>query len=179
MKNSIKAIAATALIIVLSSGNSYAQEVSSVSAPGKTAYASTTAATAEKNNHISAAVVNPITAAKFSTLFPAATNQKWTGKDNNVWVSFLNNGRKATASFTPKGKMNYVITDCAMEQLPESFRKTISKEYASYSLYNAIEIKAYDAVAYQVVLENASTYITLKFTSEGVEEIQQLKKTAS
>lgn len=177
MKNSIKAIAATALIIVLSSGNSYAQEMSSVSAPGKAAYASTTTATTENNSHISATVVNPMIAAKFSALFPGATSQQWGSSDNNFWVSFLNNGRKASASFTLKGKIKYIITDCAMEQLPESLRKTISKEYASFNLYSAIEIKAYDTVAYQAVLENASTYVTLKFTNEGVEEIQQLKKT--
>ena len=179
MKNSIKAIAATALIIILSSGNSSAQEMSAVSAPGKTAHVSTTTARAENNNYLSTAAVNPMILAKFSALFPGATSQQWGSSDNNFWVSFLNNNRKASASFTVKGKIKYIITDCAMEQLPGSFRKTISKEYASFKLYSAIEIKAYDAVAYQAVLENASTYVTLKFTNEGVEEIQQLKKTAN
>ena len=31
--------------------------------------------------------------------------------------------------------------------------------------------------AYQQILENENTYITLKFTSEGVEKIQHIKKT--
>ncbi len=175
MKNSIKAITATVLITILSSGNLYAQDAY-INASAKTPYSTTAGANTSNNSSVA---INPLVSAKFSTLFPQATNQQWALNNNSSWVSFLNNGRKASASFTSKGKMNYVITDCAMEQLPGSFRKTISKEYASYNLYNAIEIKAYDAVAYQVVLENASTYITLKFTSDGIEEIQQLKKTVN
>lgn len=173
MKKSIRAIAATALITFLLSGASFAQTRDN-STSGNKANADTTID--EKNIHKSIRIPSPIIADKFSALFPFATNQQWTNSGNNQWVSFLNNGRKAVASFTPKGEMNYVITDCVLEQLPESFCKAINTEYASYNLFNAVEIKAYGAVAYQVVLENASGYISLKFTSEGVEEIQQLKK---
>lgn len=173
MKNSIKAIASIGLITGLLSGNSYAQQAD-INAPARPSYANNSTAVSSTNSD--PAAVNPGVTAKFSTLFPTATDSKWTSSNNNFWVSFLNNGRKANASFTPKGKMNYVITDCTIEQLPGSFRKTINKEYSSYKLYNAIEIKAYNAVAYQAILENESAYITLKFTSEGVEEIQHCSK---
>ncbi|MFT3674273.1 MAG: hypothetical protein QM781_00100 [Chitinophagaceae bacterium] len=114
--------------------------------------------------------------ASFSTLFPNASQQKWTSSDDNSFVSFLNNGRKATASFTAKGKLNYVITDCSMNDLPAAFSKNIKKDYAAYQLFHAIEIKAHGQTAYQVVLENAAGFITLKSTADGIEEIQQVKK---
>ena len=63
-----------------------------------------------------------------------------------------------------------------MENLPAAFSKTITNKYASYHLFNAIEIAAYGTVAYQAILENSKDFITLKYTSEGVEEIQQVKK---
>lgn len=178
MQNSIKATAATAIVSFLLSNNALAQDTHTSTA-AKTVY--TNIPTIEKN--ISAniskediAANNPIVVAKFSTLFPVATNQQWASTNNNLWVSFLNNGRKASASFTPKGKVNYVILDCAMEQLPAAFCKTIKKDYPLYNLYNAIEITANDAVTYQVVLENPVNFITLKYTSEGVEETKQVKK---
>lgn len=176
MKDLLKAIAATTLITVLSYGNSYGQKIYDNTSL-TIAYSSKSHTTDEKTAKTGSMVTNPLIAAKFATSFPAASNQQWTDNDKVFWVSFLNNGCKARASFNTKGKMNYLITDCAMEQLPEPFRKTINRKFALYTLYHAIKINAYDAVAYQVVLENTSTYITLKFTSEGVEEVQKIIKT--
>ncbi|HEX2846109.1 MAG TPA: hypothetical protein VHN59_06145 [Chitinophagaceae bacterium] len=122
------------------------------------------------------AAVSPTIAASFSTLFPKATEPKWYEKDSYHFVSFLNNGRKATACFSSKGKMSYAITECRMENLPEAFSKEIQKDYAAYRLFRATEIQAYGQTAYQAIMENASEFITLKYTVEGVEEIKTVKK---
>ena len=129
----------------------------------------------DENSNAKTVVADALIVSKFSSLYPNATNLNWANTSNNYWVSFLNNNRKAKASFSPKGILNYIITDCAMENLPASFSKTIMSNYASYHLFNAIEIAAYSTVAYQAILENSKGYITLKYTSEGVEEIQQVK----
>jgi hypothetical protein len=121
-------------------------------------------------------VANPITEASFAALFPNASNLKWVANADHYWVSFLNGGRKASASFSLKGKMNYAITVCDMVHLPDALCKTIQKEYAAYSLLRAIEIKAHDAVAYQAILEDANGYVTLKYTTDGVEKMQQVVK---
>ena len=181
MQNSIKATVASAVITLLLSGNIQAQDANS-SSTAKTVYKNIPTVIKDipanvANENIAAN--NPMILAKFSTLFPLATQPQWTGSKDNLWVSFLNNGRKASACFTPKGQMNYAISDCAEDQLPAAFSNTIKKDYPLYHLYNAVEIKAYDAVAYQVVLENSNKFITLKYTSEGVEEIQQVVKTAN
>ena len=75
-----------------------------------------------------------------------------------------------------KGKLNYLIIDIPMENLPGAFSKKITNEYASYQLLNAVEITAHGIVAYQVILEDCKGYVTLRYTSEGVEIMQQVKK---
>lgn len=119
---------------------------------------------------------NPKIEARFAALFPNATNLQWAAGADHYWVSFLNDGRKASASFTPKGKMNYAITVCDMAHLPEALCKMIQKEYTAYSLLQAIEIKAHDAVAYQAILEDANGYVTLKCTADGIEKIKLVAK---
>ncbi|CAN5894737.1 hypothetical protein BH24BAC1_BH24BAC1_11430 [soil metagenome] len=111
--------------------------------------------------------------AKFSKLFANADNQQWNTIGDYYHVSFINNGRKATAVFTSKGKMNYLITDFSLEQLPKSLRTKISGDYRGYTLLKALEITAYDTVAYQAVLENDQCFITLKYTADGIEELKE------
>ncbi len=175
MKHSSKIIAATLVLSIALSANTFAQE--SYASPSSAAVYAKNTITVEANNAGNTAVAaNAKTEARFSALFPNASNLHWSAGADNYWVSFLNNGRKANASFSPKGKMNYSITVCAMEHLPAAFSKTIEKEYAAYSLFNAIEIKAHSAVVYQAILENSNGFIKLKYTTDGVEEIQQVKK---
>ena len=174
MTVSSKTIAVTFLLAIGLSSASFAQQ-SFASYSIKLSDANTTAFV-DENSNAKTVVADALIVSKFSSLFPNATNLKWANSADNYWVSFLNNSRKAKASFTPKGILNYIITDCAMENLPAAFSKTITSNYASYHLFNAIEIAAYSTVAYQAILENSKDFITLKYTSEGVEEIQQVKK---
>ena len=175
MTASTKIIAVTFLLSIGLSSASFAQQ-SFASYSVKLSDANTTAFVDENSNAKTVDVTDALIVSKFSSLFPNATNLKWANSADNYWVSFLNNNRKAKASFTPKGILNYIITDCAMENLPAAFSKTITSNYASYHLFNAIEIAAYNTVAHQAILENSTGFITLKYTSEGVEEIQQVKK---
>ena len=175
MTASTKIIAVTFLLAIGLSSASFAQQ-SYASNSVKFTDANTPAVVYENSNAKTADVADQLIASKFSSLFPNATNLKWANSADNYWVSFLNNNRKAKASFSPKGILNYIITDCAMENLPAAFSKTITNNYASYDLFNAIEIAAYSTVAYQAILENSKGYITLKYTSGGVEEIQQVSK---
>ena len=175
MTASTKIIAVTFLLSIGLSSASFAQQ-SFASYSVKLSDANTTAFVDENSNAKTVDVTDALIVSKFSSLFPNATNLKWANSADNYWVSFLNNNRKAKASFTPKGILNYIITDCAMENLPAAFSKTITNKYASYHLFNAIEIAAHGTVAYQAILENSKDFITLKYTSEGVEEIQEVKK---
>ncbi|MDQ3550028.1 MAG: hypothetical protein M3413_00705, partial [Bacteroidota bacterium] len=57
--------------------------------------------------------------AKFSKMFAGANNRQWKTIGDYYHVSFINNGRKARAVSTSKGKVNYLLTDFSLEQLPE------------------------------------------------------------
>ena len=177
MKNLTRATAATLLLAVVFCTTSLAQQMDATAAVTPAHTNSGTSVTA--NSHANTSSSNTLVAAKFASLFPTAAKQQWADTENNAWVSFVINGHKATASFTPAGKINYVITECAVAQLPLAFQKVITEQYAAYHLYNAIEIKAHGEVVSQVVLENAATYLTLKYTSEGIEEIQRVNKTSN
>lgn len=130
--------------------------------------------TPEKNS--SSFALSKTTESNFNSLFPSATEQNWSINEDNSLVSFLNNGKKATASFTAKGKLSYVITKVGITELPEDFRSAITKTYSNYQLFHASEIKAFGEIAYQAIIENEAGYITLKYTAEGIEEIQTVKK---
>lgn len=121
----------------------------------------------------------PVYTTRFSALFPNATNLQWTSKNDNLFVSFLMNGRKGNASITSKAELNYAIIDCRMEHLPLEFSKSIEKNYASYHLFNAKEITAYGITVYQAILENSQGYINLKYSTAGIEVMQQVKKAAN
>lgn len=114
--------------------------------------------------------------ANFKKLFPEATSEKWSATSKTGYVSFLNNGRKANASFNAKGKLNYLITECKVEHLPMEFRQSIRSNYSNYQLYYASEIKSNGVVIYEAILECSSNFMTLRFTEEGVEEIKTVIK---
>ncbi len=178
MKNFSKAIS-VAFVGFLLMGNVSAQDTYT-STTAKKIYTSIPAVekTIASSNAREDVLANfPVVVSRFSSLFPIATSQQWSVIKENLWVSFVSDGRKGSASFTQKGKINYVILNCSLDQLPTPFSKTIIKDYTSYKVYNAIEIKAHDAVAYQVILENAVNFITLKYAGEEVVEITKVNKT--
>lgn len=167
------------ILLLVLGGAVAAQEA--VAKSNKTPFSQTHSLSAEPldNNEGVPVMDNPDAGlvAKLSALFPKSTNQQWRQLSNGYYVTFINNGEKANASFSLQGDMNYVITNCKMEHLPTAFRNTILKKYSGYKLANAIEINAYNAVAHQAILENASGFVTLKATSQGIEEVRYHKKT--
>ena len=113
---------------------------------------------------------------RFSMLYPAQTNQQWTENNNMLFVSFMYNGYKTRACFTKNGMLNYEITDCNLPQLPAGLQQHIKAKYSGYTVFNAIEINAYNTTAHQVILENTDGFITIKSTNEGIEETGKLSK---
>lgn len=114
---------------------------------------------------------------RFSALFQNNSNQQWTEVNQTLFVSFINNnGQKARACFTKDGIMNYAITDSDWKQLPEELQQHIKSNYPGYTVFNAIEIEAYNTTAHQVILEDVDGFITLKSTADGVEEITHVSK---
>ena len=175
MKQSNRIIAAALLFTAVATGTINAQQ-STINTSADAAFVKNNLPSSTDMVTSSVPAANPKIEARFAALFPNASDLHWVAGADNYWVKFLNNGRTANACFTAKGKMNYAITECGMMDMPEAFSKAIQKEYPAYSLLRAIEIKAHDAVAYQAILEDANGYVTLKYTTDGVEKIQQVVK---
>lgn len=175
MTQTIKTFSATMFLSLGITALSFAQ-ISYASNQIKVSEAISTAVETVETNNPKVVVISKHVEAKFLNLFPKATSQKWTAAAENYFVSFLNDGRKANASISAKGNLNYVITVCSLDQLPEAFTKNIKANYAGFQLFHATEIFAHNKTAYQAVIESATSFITLKYTADGVEEIQHMKK---
>lgn len=114
---------------------------------------------------------------RFTILFPDATGVEWKKMTDCYYVSFQDRGRKSRAVFTSEGVMNYAITDCRLEGLPETFRSKITLEYPDYTPLNAIEIRVPGGRTYQAILENATGYVTLRGAADGINVTSQQKLT--
>jgi len=112
----------------------------------------------------------------FVLLFPNATDAQWSISKKSIYVSFLNQGRKTNACFDAKGKLSYTITNCTSAQLPTEFTQMLSSTYDEYALFNAKEITSKGIIWYQIILENDTEFLTLYYSSEGIEEGKRLKK---
>lgn len=112
----------------------------------------------------------------FVKMFPGASQEHWSKQEKGYWVSFQDKGRKIRAGFTLEGKFNYSISDCAREKLPTVLRNEIKNNYSGYQLTDAIEIRAFDQVTYQVVLESHTGYVSLKSDGTTIEINKQFSK---
>ncbi|MEO5944851.1 MAG: hypothetical protein ABIP30_08825 [Ferruginibacter sp.] len=181
MKMTFKTIAATFLLTTLFNQHSMAQDITAASAnditvaknemtPAKYTALNTTVATDISNSG------NTRLSEKFTAMFPTALNQQWSNGNNGYWVSFNEEERKKRAGFDNKLQLNYVITDCSLDQLSSEFRQFISKNYTDYQLLNAIEINAFGEQTQQAILQSSSTFVTLQSTKDGIEEIKKINK---
>ena len=175
MSQITKCIAAALLLSLSTHSLSYAQALyagNRLKATNKTILP----VSEKSDNAVKDDLINPEATASFAQLFPEATKAKWSNIDGNSFVSFSNNGQKATAGFNARGKINYVITSLNKEQLPAGFLEIMETDYANYHLYHAREVKAYGRTAYHIILENDKDFVTLKYAEEIVEEMQHTVK---
>lgn len=114
--------------------------------------------------------------AKFAGLFPAAQQQQWLADGKGYWVAFTNEGHKTRAGFSNNGRLNYIIKDASWDNLSAALQQFITKNYAGYELMNAIEITAFGEKSQQVILQNATAFISLHSGAEGIEEIKKVSK---
>lgn len=173
MSHSMKTIATLAIFGAILTTNSFAQQSFNAAEP---VYAKNTLELPAMDAGAANSVLNAKTEARLMELYPQASEVVWSKMQDNYYVSFLNQGRKAKASFSAKGKMNYCITECSAQQLPADLLSTIRKEYTGYTVFNSVEINAHNTTAYQAIIENNVGFITLRYSSNTVEEVEQVKK---
>lgn len=170
MKTNLKTIAAFLFVMAFLVNNAVAQDIAKnerVVATNNVAMLTPTIINNPGNTRI---------ANKFASMFPAAQNSVWATDSKGQSVSFISEGRKTRAGFTNNGQLNYVITDCSLNQLSVDFQNYISKNYAGYMLVNGVDINSIGENLQQAILQNTSGFVTLQATTEGIDEIQKLNK---
>jgi hypothetical protein len=160
----------------LISQTSYSQQIAAnkYNAPKNVSYNHEGTETPDGDSRLESS--NPKVVAKFSKMFAGASNQQWKTVGDCSYVSFSNNGCNSRAVFTSTGKMNYLITDVSVDQLPELLRNRIANDYKGYTVSQALEITAFNTVAYQTILENDHHFVKLKYTTDGIEKLVEQAK---
>src|SRR5437868_13730782 len=114
----------------------------------------------------------PKVARKFFLLFPDAVNPSWIKETGFLYVSFLINGNKATASFNTKGSMNYCISYIREENFPADLLQKVKGSYPADEIFSIKEITTEEITMHEIVLQNSEHYTVISLTPNGIAEIR-------
>ncbi len=118
----------------------------------------------------------PKVARKFFLLFPDAASPSWIKETGFLYVSFVNNGNKATASFNPKGSMNYCISYIQEENFPADLLQKVKGSYPADEIFSIKEITTEEITMHEIVLLNSQHYTVISLTPNGIAEIRKIKR---
>jgi hypothetical protein len=134
---------------------------------------------ASKNSNDTAEVLEqayPRVARKFFLLFPEAINASWVKETGFLYVSFVNHGNKSTASFSPKGTMNYCISYIAESDFPADLHQKIKGTYPADEIFSIKEIMTEQVTLHEIVLQNSEYFIVVSLSASGISEVKKIKK---
>jgi hypothetical protein len=120
--------------------------------------------------------IYPTVARKFFLLFPEAINPSWIKETGFLYVTFLNSGNKATASFNPRGSMNYCISYIREADFPADLLQKVKGSYPAEEIFSIKEIMTEDMTMHEIVLQNNQHYTVISLTSNGISEIRKIKR---
>ena len=115
-------------------------------------------------------------ARKFFLLFPDAVNPSWIKETGFLYVTFVNNGNKATASFSPKGSMNYCISYIPESAFPADLLQKVKGSYPADEIFSIKEIMTEEITMHEIVLQNSQHFTVVSLTPNGISEIRKIKR---
>ncbi|MGZ8541821.1 MAG: hypothetical protein ACXWV6_14295 [Chitinophagaceae bacterium] len=118
----------------------------------------------------------PGVAGRFAVVFPLAGNQVWIKEAGSLYVSFIWEGKKVSAVFTPGGAMSYSIAFIRSADIPAGIAEKIKSGYSGYSIANTKEITVDSNTIYQVLLETLFEYVIVRISNDEMEETERVKK---
>lgn len=118
----------------------------------------------------------PKVARKFFLLFPDAVNPSWIKETEFLYVTFVNNGNKATASFSPKGSMNYCISYIPESAFSADLLQKVKGSYPADEIFSIKEIMTEEMTMHEIVLQNSEHFTVISLTPNGISEIRKIKK---
>lgn len=118
----------------------------------------------------------PKVARKFFLLFPDAVNPSWIKETGFLYVSFVNDENKATASFSPKGSMNYCISYIPESAFPADLLQKVKGSYPADEIFSIKEIMTEEMTMHEIVLQDSEHFTVISLTPNGISEIRKIKK---
>jgi hypothetical protein len=105
----------------------------------------------------------------FKKEFPKASDVEWEQKGVGFEVDYEIGFVDHEAWFDNTGKMIKHVEDIKVQDLPESVRNVIKKEYDGHRASDAKKITQEDQVTYQVELEKGNVEWKITFSTTGKE----------
>jgi hypothetical protein len=176
-------IAGVILLSILLSRHSFAQ-VSSLTKgnPNKRSYITVAAKrtpvySSQRTDTVSVLELEyPKVARNFEMTFPAAISPLWIRESGFLYVSFINEGNKTSAVFTPGGDMNYAIANLDVSNMPSGMVQKIKMSYPSCSIFNIKQIMTDNISVYEVILQDIRQFIVLSISHDEIEEVKKVTK---
>jgi hypothetical protein len=127
---------------------------------------STTAIASDGSKNVNYWVLN-----KFNATYQEAKEVNWVVTDKFAKASFLLDGEKMEAYYSPEGEFIAESKAIPTAGLPRAAKKALDKKYKDFTIKEVIEYSTADKVEYYVSLENDKSSKILKISSGGNIEV--------
>ena len=107
----------------------------------------------------------------FNTNFKGATNITWTTKGDFTKAAFTKDNQKMEAFFNSNGDLISTSTSVTINDLPTSAKRTLAKNYATYTISEAISLDYMDETSYYVSATNGKESKIIKIAANGESSI--------
>jgi hypothetical protein len=108
---------------------------------------------------------------KFNATYQEAKEVNWIVTDKFAKASFLMDGEKMEAYYSPEGEFIAESKTVAITALPRAAKKALDKKYRDFTIKEVIEYNTTEKVEYYVTVENDKSSKILKIGSGGNIEV--------
>jgi hypothetical protein len=121
--------------------------------------------------------VNEKVISSFNEVFPGVVNAKWYEYSNYYEVVFVNHDISHRIKYGLQGEVLSVRRDYTEKDLPLFILSKVKSNYKGKRIFGVTEITSEESVSYNIVLEDAKQWITVKSDEIGnMSVVRKLKK---
>lgn len=113
----------------------------------------------------------------FKESFPHVSNAKWYENEKYYEVLFENDGITCRMTYDLKGNLLNVRRDYLEKDLPIYIMVKAKEAYKGKKIFGVTEITSTEGITYNIIMEDAKHWITVKSDASGnMHMVQKLKK---
>jgi hypothetical protein len=111
--------------------------------------------------------VNYIAASNFKVEYAKASDVSWITTPEYTKASFVLNNEKMDVFYNANGEKFATSTNVTVDELPVKAKRSLAKNYATYTIKEVIEFEGTDDSGYYISAENQKESVVLKVSSAG------------